>query len=81
MGTGICAYGRRPYVAMSVTIENKIVIPSSFLFWLACSIHCATGYPYPFAWWVELLLWGAFLASFAAIAVYVAREAAHFLES
>ena len=60
---------------MSVTIENKIVIPSSFLFWFACGVHCVTQYPYPFAWWLELLLWGAFLAPFAAITVYALREA------
>ena len=66
---------------MSVTSENKIVIPSSFLFWFACGAHCVTGYPYSFAWWVELLLWGAFLVPFAAMIIYVAREAAQFMEN
>lgn len=59
-------------VAMSpdIQMENKVIIPSSFLFWLACAVHCALGYPYSFEWWLELLMWGAFLFPFVAIAVY-----------
>jgi len=53
-------------------MENKIIIPSSFLFWLACAIHATTGYPFRFAWWVELLMWGAFIFPFAAMALYSA---------
>lgn len=64
---------------MSINVENKIVIPSSFLFWLACGIHCVTQYPYPFAWWVELLLWSGFLAPFAALLLYAAREGGRYL--
>lgn len=58
-----------------IQMENRIIVPSSFLFWLACAIHVATGYPSSFDPWVEALLWGAFLAPFAAGLVYGLREA------
>ena len=57
-----------------IQMENKIIIPSSFLFWLACGIHATTGLPYRFAWWVELLMWGAFIFPFIAMALYFAGE-------
>jgi hypothetical protein len=53
-----------------IQIENKIIIPSSFLFWLACTIHAMTGFPYRFAWWVELLMWGTFIFPFVALGLY-----------
>ncbi len=62
-----------------IQMENKFIVPSSFLFWLACAIHVTTGYPWPFAAWVELLLWSAFLVPFAAIVLYGLREAARYL--
>ena len=62
-----------------IQMENKVIVPSSFLFWLACAVHVTTGYPYPFATWVELLLWGAFLAPFAAIVLYALREVVQYM--
>jgi len=63
-----------------IQMENKIIIPSSFLFWLACAIHVTIGIPYRFAWWVELLMWGAFIFPFIALALYAIGEVFYYVD-